>query len=135
MIGDMVLYAANRATQGAVGNMARRASWGGVAIFLLLVGVVFALSVLFRILTERYDAIVAGTAIASVSIVLGLVCLAMPRVLDWLESRAKKPADPVADTVASVKVEVAEAVDYFGPIRVVASAFMLGLGAARSLKR
>ena len=54
----------------------------------------------------------------------------MPKFLDWRESRAKKPVEPVADTVNAVKAEVAEAVDYFGPIRVVASAFMLGLGIA-----
>jgi hypothetical protein len=41
----------------------------------------------------------------------------------------------VADTVNAVKAEVSEAVDYFGPLRVIGSAFMLGLGIARSVKR
>jgi ABC-type uncharacterized transport system permease subunit len=129
------LYAANRATHGAVENVARKASWGGFAVFMLLVGTIFSLIVAFWWLDSRYNAIVAGAIIAVGCFIVGTLCLLMPGILDRLEARAKKPADPVVDTVNAVKVEVTEAVDYFGPIRVVASAFMLGLGIARSVKR
>jgi ABC-type transport system involved in multi-copper enzyme maturation permease subunit len=135
MIGDMMLYAANRATQGAVENVARKASWGGFAVFLLLVGTIFSIFVAYWWLESRSSAIAAGSIIAAACFVVGIVCLSMPGILDRLEARAKKPADPIIDTVNAVKVEVTEAVDYFGPIRVVASAFMLGLGIARSVKR
>jgi hypothetical protein len=134
MIGEMILYAANRATHGAVENVARKASWGGFAVFLLLVGTIFSLIVAFWWLDGKYSAIVAGAIIAAGCFIVGTLCLLMPGFLDRLEARAKKPADPVADTVNAVKVEVTEAVDYFGPLRVVASAFMLGLGIARSVK-
>jgi hypothetical protein len=135
MIGDMMLYAANRATHGAVENVARKASWGGFAVFMLLVGTIFSLIVTFWWLDSRYGALLAGSIIAVGCFIVGTLCMLMPGILDRLEARAKKPADPIVDTVNAVKVEVTEAVDYFGPIRVVASAFMLGLGIARSVKR
>jgi hypothetical protein len=135
MVGDLFLYAANRATQGAVGNVARKASWGGFAVFLLLAGTCFGLLVAFWLLHDSYSAPIAGGIIAAGCIVVGLICLMMPRFLDWLETKAKKPVPPVQEAVNAVQEEVAEAVDHFGPIRVVGSAFMLGLGVARSLKR
>lgn len=135
MIGEMVLYAANRATQGAVDNVARKASWGGFAVFLMLVGTIFSLVVAFWWLDRRFGAIGAGSIIAVGCFVVGIICMLMPNFLDWLATRAKKPDALVDDTVSAVKAEMTEAVDYFGPIRVVASAFMLGLGIARSVKR
>lgn len=135
MIGEIILYAANRATHGAVDSVARKASWGGFAVFLLLVGTVFSLVVAFWLLDARYGSVVAGSIIAAGCFVLGVACMLMPSFLDWLASQSKKPDAPVADTVNAVKAEVSEAVDYFGPIRVVASAFMLGLGIAKSVKR
>lgn len=135
MIGEMILYAASRATSGAVENVARKASWGGFAVFLLLAGTTFGLAATFWWLNTRYSATVAGSLIAAACFVAGVICLMMPKFLDWCDARAKKPAEPVADAVTAVKTEVSEAVDYFGPLRVVASAFMLGLGIARSVKR
>jgi len=133
MFGDLFLYAANRATQGAVDTVARRASWGGYAVFLMLVGTVFGLIVLFWSLEARYGAMAAGVGITASCFIVGLVCMMMPKLLDRLEAKAKK-AEP-ASTVTAVQEEVAEAVDYFGPIRVVGSAFVLGLGLARNIKR
>lgn len=138
MIGNLILYAANRATHGAVDNVTRKASWGGFAVFLLLVGTIFSLIVTFWMLSERYDAPVAGAIIAAGCFVVGFLCLLMPQYLDWLEAKSKAkttPLTPAQETVSAVREEVAEAVDYFGPIRVVGSAFMLGLGIARSMKR
>jgi hypothetical protein len=59
----------------------------------------------------------------------------MPRILNWLETKPKPQETAVAETVTAVEEEVAGAVDYFGPIRVVASALILGIGIAKSLKR
>ena len=135
MIGEMIRYAANRAMGGAVDSAARHASWGAAAIFLIGVGTVFSLIVAFWMLDARYSATTAGMAIATLCFVVAGILLMMPRFLDWMESKSKKPADPVAETAAVVQEEVAEAVDYFGPVRVVASALMLGVGIARTLKR
>lgn len=135
MIGDMIRYAANRAVGGAVDSAARHASWGVAAIFLIGVGTVFSLIVAFWLLDARYSATAAGTAIASLCFVVAFIFLMMPRLLDRLETRAKTQTDPVAETVAAVQEEAAGAVDYFGPIRVVGSALMLGVGIAKSIKR
>jgi phosphoglycerol transferase MdoB-like AlkP superfamily enzyme len=137
MISNILLYAANRATHGAVDNVTRKASWGGFAVFLLLVGTAFSLAVAFWVLSARYDATLAGGIIAVACFVVGFLCLLMPQYLDRLEARAKAKTilTPAQETVSAVQEEVAEAVDYFGPIRVIGSAFVLGLSIARSLKR
>jgi hypothetical protein len=135
MINNLILYAANRATQGAVDNVARKASWAGFAVFMLLAGTVFSLVVAFWVLNARFDATTAGVIVATGCFVLALVCLTMPRLLDWLDAKAAKPAGDTVAAAGAVKEEVAQAVDYFGPIRVVGSAFMLGLGVARKIKR
>ena len=135
MLGEMIRYAANRAMGGAVDSAARHAAWAAAAIFLIGVGTVFSLIVAFWLLDARYSATAAGIAIAALCFVVASIFFMMPRLLDWLESKSKKQVDPVAETAAVVQEEVAGAVDYFGPIRVVASALMLGVGIARSIKR
>ena len=135
MIGEIIRYAANRAMGGAVDSAARHASWGAAAIFLIGVGTVFSLIVAFWLLDARYSATTAGIAISALCFVVASILLMMPRLLNWMESKSKKQADPVAETAAVVQEEVAEAVDYFGPIRVVGSALLLGVGLARSMKR
>jgi uncharacterized membrane protein (DUF485 family) len=135
MIGEALLYMANRASGGAVDSVARKASWIGFAVFLLLAGCIFGLVAAFWWLTTTLSPITAGIIVAAGCFALGFICMIMPKFLERLEKRAAKPAEPVADTVNAVKEEVSEAVDYFGPLRVVASAFMLGLGLARTVKR
>ena len=135
MFGAMIRYAANRAMGGAVDSAARHASWGAAAIFLIGVGTVFSLIVAFWLLDARYSATAAGITIAAVCFLVGTICLMMPRFLNWLEAKSKKQTDPVSQTVAAVQDEVAGAVDYFGPIRVVASALLLGVGIAKRIKR
>lgn len=135
MLGNLFLYAANRATHGAVGNVARQASWGGLAAFLMLAGAIFSLVVAFVVLDARVGAASASVIIAAGCFVAGLVCLSMPQLLDWMETKPKSTtAEAIVDTSAVVHEEMTQAVDYFGAVRVVASAFLLGLNAARQLK-
>jgi hypothetical protein len=136
MLGNIFLYAANRATQGAVGNVARQASWGGFAVFLLLTGTIVSLMVGFWLLEAQFGAPTAGAIIAGGCFAVGLICLSVPHLLDLLDERAKpKPADALTEGAAAVQHEMTEAVDYFGSIQVVSSAFLLGFNAARQLKR
>lgn len=136
MLGNLFLYAANRASNGAVGNVARQASWGGFAVFLLLAGAIFSLVVAFVVLDARLGAASAGVIVAAGCFVAGLICLSMPQLLDWLETKPKPtPTEAIAETGAAVHEEMTQAVDYFGAVRVVASAFLLGLNAARQLKQ
>jgi hypothetical protein len=135
MFGEMIAYAANRAMGGAVDSAARHASWGVAAMFLLGAGTIFSLIVAFWLLDAHYSSTVAGFVIAAFCFVSGFICLMMPRILNWLETKPKPQETAVAETVTAVEEEVAGAVDYFGPIRVVASALILGIGIAKSLKR
>ena len=135
MLGNLFLYAANRATQGAGGNIARHAAWGGFAVFMLLTGTIFSLLVAFWLLQEQVGAPSAGVIIAGGCFVVGLICLAVPQLLDRLEARNKpKTADALAAGAATVQEGMTEAVDYFGSLKVVSSAFLLGFNAARQLK-
>jgi hypothetical protein len=135
MIGAIVRYAANRAISGAVDSAARHASWGVAAMFLMGVGTIFILIVAFWILDARYSSTVAGFMIAAVCFAAAAFLFRMPRILEWLESKSESPADPAAQTALAVQEEVSEAVDYFGPIRVLGSALILGVGLARSIRR
>lgn len=135
MLGQIFLYAANRAVGGAVDSAARKASWGGVAIFLLAVGTIFGLIVLFWVLDYYYGSMIAGTMIFVGCFVVGLICLMMPKLLDRIEAKSKKTPVTADAVAAEVQEEVHQAVDYFGPIRVVGSALLLGVGIAKSLKR
>jgi len=135
MLGNALLYAASRATSSAVDNISRYAVWVVAASAFLLCGLVFGLLVAFWILEPEVGALNAAGLIAIGCAVIGLICLAIPGVVSWVQ-RVRKPAEsPVAATVAVVDEEAREAVDYFGALQVVATAFMLGLGTARRLKR
>ena len=133
MIGDMVLHAANRATHGAVDDLARKATWAVVGLFLAFVGCVFALFVAFWELERYFNPEIAGAIIAGGCFVVAFLCFAIPRAADIAKRRRAQSA-PAAQTLSAVQEEVSEAVDHFGPLRVVASSFMLGFGTARRLK-
>ena len=136
MLGNLFLYAANRATYGGVGNVARKVTWSALAIALLLAGAVLSLVVAFIALDASVGAESAAVILAAACVVAGLVCLSMPHVLDKMDA-AVKPAEipTLVETSAVVHDEMTQAVDYFGALRVVASAFLLGFGAAKQLKQ
>ena len=133
MIGDMVRYAVHRALGGAIETAMRKAFWIGIAIFLIIVGAVFSLIVAFWLLYTHLGVTVAASAIAIGGFVLGLACLMVPRLSERTDTESKE-ADLVAETIASVRDEASAAVDYFGPIRVLGSAFLLGLSIAKKFR-
>ena len=138
MLGNVALFFANRAAGGAVGSIARWASWGAVAALFGTCAVVFALVALFWSIEPLYGAINAAALLAAGLFVLGLACVAAPALLDMMEKRAATRAatqtGPIATTVQAVNAETAAAVDYFGPIQVVASAFLVGMRTAHQFK-
>jgi len=139
MFGNLLLFAANRATEGAAGNVARLATWGGLAVFLLLAGATFTLMVLFWLLQASVGPLSAAVILAAGCFVAALISLSIPHLLSAAEAKAAKVAPqetttPVHDAAEAVHEDMTDAVDYFGSLRVVVSAFMLGLGVARSLK-
>lgn len=134
MIGDAVLYAANRATSSALEGFSRQASWIGAAIILMIVGLVFGLICVFWILAPEFGSLQAGAMIAAGCFAAGLIFLWVPNVIAWLNRPGKEPEPSLTATVNAVQEEAKEAVDYFGAMQVMTTAFMLGLGAARRVK-
>lgn len=139
MLGDLVAYAANRAAGGAVENASRRAVWYAAGVSVLLCGLFFVVLAVFWSLEPEYGAINAAAIIAGTCIGLALLCFIVPGVVQAVQhSRAvqkAKTTDPVTETIETVKVETQEAVDYFGPVRVMLTAFVFGMGAAKQIKR
>jgi hypothetical protein len=139
MISEVVAYAASRATSGAVENISRRAGWFALGGVVLLFGMFFAVLAAFWIIEPYYGMVQSAALVASACLVLGLLCFVIPGMVQAIQLRRAKQkiADgpPVNETLEAVNVEAAEAVDYFGPLRVMATAFMLGMSAAKQLRR
>jgi hypothetical protein len=137
MLSSLFSFAASRVAGDAVDGIARRAVWGGIAALLLLTGFFFALLITFWVFEPQYGAVRVAAAIVAGCVVGGGIALAVPAVVEWRKRRTittARSADPMVQTVSAVNEETEAAVDYFGAIQVVASAFMLGLGAARQLR-
>ncbi len=138
MLGFLMRYAASRATEGAVTAVSRTVVWSALAFFLFGVGTIFALIVAFWFLDALLDPRAAGLLIVLFCFVAGLICLVAPRFFNQLDQARKPDAGAgaaVTETLAAAQEEVGDAVDYFGPIRVLGSAFMFGFGVARTLRR
>jgi hypothetical protein len=138
VLGDAILYAVRRATSTAVENVERKAAWAAAASAFLLCALISALIVAYQFLEPRVGTVHAVALISAVCLLMGLICLWLPGMIERAErqsAQAARTASPVATTVAAVNEEAAQAVDYFGALRVVGAAFLFGLGAARKLRR
>lgn len=138
MLGNVALYIANRAAGGAVGGVARWAAWGAFAVFFIGLALVFAMLAGFWALEPQFGAISAAAIIAGACLLLALLLLMIPAIQDALDRRAEEQArnkaGPIASTVVAAETETKAAVDYFGPLQVVASAFLIGMRAGRKLR-
>ena len=135
MIGDAVLYAASRATHTAIGNVPRKLTWIAIAAVFLIAAFVFAIVSLYLVLEPQFGPLRAAGMIAGGCALLGVISLSLPSITDRIEARRKSEKSPVASAVAAVDQEAKGAVDYFGAMQVVGTAFLFGLGAARRLRR
>jgi hypothetical protein len=137
VLGDAILYAVRRATSTAVENVERKAAWTAVAGAFLLCALISSLNVAYQFLEVRVGTLNAVALISAACLLIGLFCLMLPGMMERAErerAQATRTTSPVATTVAAVKEEAKQAVDYFGALRVVGAAFLFGLGAARKLK-
>jgi hypothetical protein len=135
MLGQLLAYAASRATSDAVEGISRRIVWSVAGGVVLVLGLVFGVIALFMYLQARMTPIEAAVAIAAGCVIVALVCFSIPGIVNAIARARHRQQDPVTETVAAVQEETREAVDYFGPLKVMASAFMVGFGAARQLRR
>jgi Putative Actinobacterial Holin-X, holin superfamily III len=138
MISEVVAYAANRATSGAVENISRRAGWFAVGGVVLLFGLFFAVLAAFWIIEPHFGPVQSALLVASTCLFFGLLCFVIPGIVQVVQRRRAKEkiaaGPPVNETLEAVNAEAAEAVDYFGPLKVMATAFMLGMSAAKQLR-
>ena len=136
MIGDAVLYAASRATHSALDNVSRRVTWMAIAGVFLVAAMVLAIIAAYmarraalRLLArDRHDRwrLRAGGSHQHVG------------AGDDREGRSAKAQQgrrPWRLPLPPSMHEAKQAVDYFGAMQVVGTAFLFGLGAARRLKR
>ena len=135
MIGDAVLYAASRATHSALDNVSRRVTWLAIAGVFLVAAMVLAIIAAYMLAEPRFGSLHAIAMIAGVCVLVALVSMSVPAMIEKLEARRRNKGSPVATAAAAVDAEAKQAVDYFGAMQVVGTAFLFGLGAARRLKR
>ena len=135
MIGDAVLYAASRATHSALDNVSRRVTWIAIAGVFLIAAMVLAIIAAYMLVEPRFGSLHAIAMIAGVCVLVALVSMSVPAMIEKLEARRRNKGSPVATAAAAVDAEAKQAVDYFGAMQVVGTAFLFGLGAARRLKR
>jgi hypothetical protein len=135
MIGDAVLYAASRATHTAIENVSRRVTWTAIAAAFLLAAMVLAIIAAYMVAEPRFGPLGAIGIIAGGCVLAGLISMSVPVIVEKAEARRRNKGSPVSTAVAAVDDEAKQAVDYFGALQVVGTAFLFGLGAARRLRR
>jgi|RhiMetdeSRZDD1v2_1073273.scaffolds.fasta_scaffold1534334_2 hypothetical protein len=135
MIGDAVLYAASRATHSALDNVSRRLTWTAISGAFLFAAMVLAIIAAYMVAEPRFGPLAAIGIIAAGCVLAGLISMSVPVIIDKAEARRRNKGSPVSTAVAAVDEEAKQAVDYFGALQVVGTAFLFGLGAARRLRR
>jgi hypothetical protein len=135
MIGDAVLYAASRATHSALENVSRRLTWTVISGAFLFAAMVLAIIAAYMVAEPRFGSLGAIGIIAGGCVLAGLISMSVPMMIDKVEARRRDKGSPMSTAVAAVDEEAKQAVDYFGALQVVGTAFLFGLGAARRLRR
>jgi hypothetical protein len=135
MIGDAVLYAASRATHSALENVSRRVTWTAIAAVFLLAAMVLAIIAAYLVAEPKFGTLRAIGMLAGACALVGILALSVPWMVDKAEQVGRRKSSSVATAVAAVDQEAKQAVDYFGAMQVVGTAFLFGLGAARRLRR
>ena len=135
MIGDAVLYAASRATHSAIDSVSRRVTWGIISGLFLIAAMVLAIIAAYMVAEPRFGPLGAVGIIAGGCVLAGIIAMSVPWIIEKSEARARDKGSPIATAVAAVDDEAKQAVDYFGAMQVVGTAFLFGLGAARRLRR
>jgi hypothetical protein len=137
VLGDAILHAVRRAVSRTAESVERKAAWTAAAAIFLACGLIAALIAVYGFLEPRVGSLIAALSISAACLLVGFICLSLPALIERAERRraeAERTTPSVHATATTKDEEPKEAVDYFGAIRVVGSAFLFGLGAARKLK-
>ncbi len=133
MIGDAVLYAA-RATSIAIENVSRSAVWTAAASVFLLCALFSGLILVYQLAEPNVGAVAAVALISAGCLLIGLVCLALPGLIERVERRRAEAGRNAAPVAATVAAAAGEEPNKAVALQVVTAAFLLGLGVARRLK-
>lgn len=134
MAGSFLTYAASRLANRAITTVEREIIWMGLAGLLFLSAFAFFLYFAFLLIDTQLGPVYAAGIVTAGCIVLGTIAVFMPRIIARAEA-AHQEQISAGNIAQAVDQEVHAAADALGPIRLTASAFMLGLGAARRVKR
>lgn len=135
MLSSLARFAADRAIHGMTDSLVRRAMWSGAAALFLIFGLVFLAILSFLLLEPLVGPLWAATAIAAACFLLAALCLLAPSLIEKAEAQSKQAPETLSDAVSAVQEEAREVVDYMGPMRLIGSAFMVGLGVGRRVGR
>jgi hypothetical protein len=135
MLGDAVLYAIRRAASTAIQNVERQAAWTAAGSIFLLCALVTALIAAYQTLLPLAGAVGAVALIGIACGLIGLGCLSLPAVIESERTEEVSTPTPLSAIGGAFNEEASKAVDYFGAVRVVTTAFLFGLGVARRLIR
>lgn len=135
MIGDAVLYAASRATHTAIENVSRRITWTVIACVFFLTALILGILAAYLMLEPELGKLGAVAALAGVFALLGALAISVPWMVDRFEQYRHDQNTTAQNIAQAVDEEARNAVDYFGAMQTVATAFLFGLGAARRLRR
>jgi hypothetical protein len=135
MLGQATAYALKRLTSDAVEHVSREFVWLSIAVALALCGFVFALIAGYWFVQPILGPAKAAAVVGAGCAVVAAVCFFMPSIIERMKSKAEPTLPPGVTPLSVAKDEVKAAVDFFGPLRLVSSAFAFGLGLGRRLKR
>ena len=133
MIGKLISYAFGRAASRTVDSLERRLIWSAIGGFMMSAGAVFGLILAYIFLESEFGARTAVASLAGGCIVVGAIGFWMPTLLEWLRRPTRTSTASSTEIAEAVDEEAHAAVDTLGPIQVIASAFMMGLSAGRSM--
>lgn len=138
MLGRLVAFVAGRFASRAIDAVERRVVWSAIGGLLFAAACVFGLMFAFWVLQSEIGAQKAAGILAAGCLVLAIIGFWMPSILNWAERQAESTEDESTTTAEEAGEAVDEAahaaVDYLGSLQVVASAFMVGLSAGRSMR-
>ncbi len=135
MLGDATFYALKRITSNAVEHVSREAIWIAIAVPPALGGFAFLLIATYWLIQPVAGPAAAAGIVAAACVLVAALCFFMPSIIESMKSKEEAELPSGVTPLSVAKDEAKAAVDFFGPLRLVSSAFVFGAGLGRRLKR
>jgi hypothetical protein len=138
MIGNLIAFAVSRVATRTVNSLERKIIWSVIGGLFVAAALTFTLLSAFWGLQAYIGSLRAAGVLALASVLFGVIGFRMPLLLNWLgrQARSAEVAESsVSEIAETIDEEAQAAVDVLGPVQVVASAFMVGVSAGRSMRK